>query len=429
MIRSLGAFVSILMSAVSANAESGSHELWRACDGYEPGKSFIETGAPEGAERFIGAYRGKWANQLDHVLIIDRIAADGTVSAYYAWARYPYWGIEKDACERHTGTFRNGTVSLRISREKEARYALSPDGLLVGEYQLRGSIMIGLFHRFDPMRSEPETPFNPPEKLVFPSGYTSTLVETGLLENGEPIRLQLIISKPDGPGPFPLLVFNHGSTGRGDVPAAARAIHLHHPIARHFLEKGWMIVSPQRRGRGWSEGLYDEGFLKDRSRYSGEPRVTLAGFDRAVADIDAAMSVLLARNDVDPSQVIMGGESRGGILSLAYAGRHPGRVHGVLNFVGGWLSTWYKAHSDVHQTIAMDAARSAMPTLWLYGGKDQLYGINDTRPIFDAFKEAGGVGQFVSFPNAGHGLMGETTLWKQPVDRFMKELGFPEFAK
>ena len=189
-----------------------------------------------------------------------------------------------------------------------------------------------------------------------------------------------------------------------------------------------MIVSPQRRGRGWSEGLYDEGFLKDRSRYSGEPQVTLAGFDRALADIDAAVRVLLARADVDARQVIIGGHSRGGMLSLAYAARYSGRVRGVLNFVGGWLSTWHETFSAVHQTIAADAAKSDTPTLWLYGGKDQLYGISDIRPFFDAFENAGGVGEFVSFPDAGHGLMGETTRWRQPVDHFMQELGFREFA-
>jgi hypothetical protein len=33
----------------------------------------------------------------------------------------------------------------------------------------------------------------------------------------------------------------------------------------------------------------------------------------------------------------MAGISRGGILSITYAGMHPREVSGVINFVGGWM--------------------------------------------------------------------------------------------
>lgn len=417
-----------LMSPLSPTS-AHSENLFSLCDGFSPEKVTVEKGAPKGAEQISGVFRGKWANQLDHTLVVERISADGSVKAFYAVGEYPPWGIDRAACAQKPGTFQDGVLTLRLSQDRSAKYALSPSGVLAGEYYFRNSLTIGTFQRVDPENGSETVPAPMPEKLDFPSGYVSELVQTGLTEDGKPVRLQFVTIKPEGPGPFPLLIFNHGSTGRGDVPAAARAVHLPHPVAEHFLENGWMIVSPHRRGRGWSEGLYDEGFLEDRSYYSGEPRTTLAGFDRAIADIDAAVSVLLARPDVNPSQVIIGGQSRGGALSLAYAARHPGRIRGVLNFVGGWLSTWHETFSEVHKTIATDAAGSDTPTLWLYGAKDQLYGIDDMRPIFDVFRNAGGVGEFVSFQDAGHGLMSETTEWTQPVDRFMSKLGFAEFAK
>lgn len=413
-----------LMSPLSPTS-AHSENLIALCDGFSPDKVTVETEAPKGAERISGIFKGKWANQLDHTLIVERISADGSVKAFYASGEYPPWGIDKAACAQRPGTFRNGVLTLKLSQDRSAKYALSPSGVLAGEYYFRNSLTIGTFQKAD-QENRAQTM---PEKLVFPSGYVSELVQTALREDGKPVRLQFVTIKPKGPGPFPLLIFNHGSTGRGDVPAAARAVDISHPIAQHFLENGWMVVSPQRRGRGWSEGLYDEGFLKDRSRYSGDPSVTLAGFDRAITDIHAAVSVLLSRDDVDAHQVVMGGQSRGGILSLAYAAKHPGRIRGVLNFVGGWLGTWSETFSDVHQTIVADAAEALTPTLWLYGGKDRLYGINDIRPFFESFIGDGGVGEFVPFPNAGHGLMSETTQWTEPVDRFMSELGFPEFAE
>jgi pimeloyl-ACP methyl ester carboxylesterase len=429
MIRLFGAFVSLLLSTVSANAESGSHELWRACGGYEPGKSFVETGAPEGAERFIGAYRGKWANQLDHVLIIDRIAAYGTVSAYYAWGRYPYWGIAKDACERHTGTLRSGVVNLRISREKEARYVLSLDGLLAGEYHLRGSITIGLFHRFDPMRSEPPAGKKPPKSLAFPSGYISERITTGLIEDGQTVHLQIIVSKPRGKGPFPLLVFNHGSVGRGQNEAAARAVRVFHPVTQYFLSKGWMVVVPQRRGRGWSDGLHDEGLVNDRSRYSCDPKIAIDGLNAAIEDVDAVMENLLARPEVDAERVVMGGNSRGGGLALAYAGKYPEKVRGVINASGGWHGTVCASFISIHRRLATDAARSSKPTLWLHGGKDTEIDLKSSEAVFEMFRHKGGTGTFVPFPEAGHNLLWENRNWIQPVGQFMAELGFSEFVE
>jgi dienelactone hydrolase len=49
------------------------------------------------------------------------------------------------------------------------------------------------------------------------------------------------------------------------------------------------------------------------------------------------MVAILSMPFVDRKQVVIGGQSRGGILSAAYAGQHPGQVKGVMNFVGGWM--------------------------------------------------------------------------------------------
>lgn len=421
-------FITVLMtepSTTQAHAES----LTKLCPGFSADKITVQDGAPAGAERFAGIFVGKWANQLDHVLAVEHISSDGHVKAHYAWGAYAPWGDTEAACVQRPGQYQDGVLRIRLSQDRHAIYKLSATDVLAGEYYFRNSLTVGTFARHYPESETVSAPAPMPQMLAFPSGYVSELLETDLLENGRAVRLQFVTLKPDGPGPFPLLLFNHGSTGRGDVPEAARAVHLPDPLARHFLAKGWMIASPQRRGRGWSDGLYDEGFTSDRSRYSGEQDVTLAGFERALADIEAAMKVLRARPDVDARQVVIGGQSRGGVLSLAYAARHPERVKGVINFVGGWLNAFSEAYAQVHRGIADDAAASPIPSLWLYGGKDQLYDLETTRSVYGHFRTAGGVGEFVAFPDAGHGLMWETVEWTAPVDRFMAAQGFPEFAK
>jgi pimeloyl-ACP methyl ester carboxylesterase len=63
----------------------------------------------------------------------------------------------------------------------------------------------------------------------------------------------------------------------------------------------------------------------------------LAGGERAIADLDTVFEHMDTRADVGQKQVLVGGVSRGGALSVAYAGRSPQRVNGVVNFVGRWM--------------------------------------------------------------------------------------------
>ena len=166
------------------------------------------------------------------------------------------------------------------------------------------------------------------------------MLPTMLTHNGRPVRLEIVIFKPRGKGPFPLVVFNHGSTGNGRNPKKFKRTYWNKQIARYFSSKGWLVAFPQRRGRGRSDGRYDEGFASVRSwgyACSEEDR-SVAGAKRALIDIHAAVEALLKRRDIRKGRFLIAGQSRGGALSVAYAGRHPKLVAGAINFVGGWMS-------------------------------------------------------------------------------------------
>jgi dienelactone hydrolase len=60
-----------------------------------------------------------------------------------------------------------------------------------------------------------------------------------------------------------------------------------------------------------------------------------------LTDVNAAIPVLRRRQGVGPGPVLIGGQSRGGVLSIAYAGMHPEQTLGVINFVGGWFGEKY----------------------------------------------------------------------------------------
>src|SRR5262249_38495867 len=132
--------------------------------------------------------------------------------------------------------------------------------------------------------------------------------------DGERVHLQMRIYQPATDTPAPTLVFNHGSTGPGTNPEAFTRPLDFPEVARFFVARGWAVVIPARRGRGGSEGQYDEGFWPDRSwGYACDQALSLAGADRALRDVEAAMAAILDMPFVDRAPVGIGGaEARRG---------------------------------------------------------------------------------------------------------------------
>ena len=133
-------------------------------------------------------------------------------------------------------------------------------------------------------------------------------------DDGRAQTLEAVVYRPlDAKGPLPTVVFNHGSTGAGNRPAWFTFTWTSPEVAQYFTSKGWQVVFPQRRGRGKSDGLYDEGFGATRSAgYSCQPDRSLPGLDRAITDLDVVMSHLQQRPDADKTRLLIGGVSRGG---------------------------------------------------------------------------------------------------------------------
>jgi|GEM_PF-1440692 len=253
---------------------------------------------------------------------------------------------------------------------------------------------------------------------------TVRYLKTGLIENGQSIKLEVVYSMPDGLGPFPLLVFNHGSTGLGNSPEKFKETFWTKAISKFFNDKGWMVAFPQRRGRGKSDGLYDEGFSKDRTQgYSCLPELSLTGLERALEDIEAAIKVLSSYSEVDANNILIGGVSRGGALSIAYAGHHPSQVKGVINLVGGWMTDKCLGGPSINQTVFLQGADFKRPTLWLYGKNDPYYSTAHSRWNFEIYKSSGGIGQYFAFdvPNEnGHLLYRYEQVWGDVLDNYLK---------
>jgi len=71
--------------------------------------------------------------------------------------------------------------------------------------------------------------------------------DEGLLWNSN-INLEATLYKPEGEGPFPTVIFNHGSTGPNVIPED----HTINPwgFGEYLVNKNIALLIPMRRGRG-----------------------------------------------------------------------------------------------------------------------------------------------------------------------------------
>lgn len=95
--------------------------------------------------------------------------------------------------------------------------------------------------------------------------------------------------------------------------------------------------------------------------------------DSAVEDLNTVVDAMRAEPWVDPQRIIVAGQSRGGLLVVAYAGRYPDKVEGVINFSGGWWAgRGWGAPINTAQFAAAGQHSKALE-LWLYADGDSYY--------------------------------------------------------
>ena len=140
-------------------------------------------------------------------------------------------------------------------------------------------------------------------------------------KNG-PLVLEGFLFKPAGAGPFPTVVWNHGSEQN---PGAGKQFD---GIADMFVPHGYVVFAPVRRGHDESEGAY---IAATRGRVAG-PHGQQAGDTLAarllpteqLSDQLAGVSYLKALPFVDTTRMVVAGCSFGGIMALLAAEGHHG---------------------------------------------------------------------------------------------------------
>jgi carboxymethylenebutenolidase len=168
--------------------------------------------------------------------------------------------------------------------------------------------------------------------------------------------LQGYLYIPKGAGPFPAVLWNHGSERHpGSQPV----------LARFYMSHGFVFFVPHRRGQGRSPGRY----IMDEIRESRGLEVAAAP-ERASLDVAAALRWLRERPEVDPKKVIISGCSFGGIQTILAAEHFPD-VRAFVAFAPGAMS-W--SDRRIQELLERSLRKATGPVLILQAHNDYNLG-------------------------------------------------------
>ncbi len=248
-----------------------------------------------------------------------------------------------------------------------------------------------------------------------------------LIPSSDPSQLmRATLYRPQGPGPFPLVVVSHG-TAESAALRKLFTIPTFEALSSWFVRRGYAVVAPQRPGHGATAGPYVETNVDcEHAQYR------LAGLATA-ASIRATIDFLKTQTFVSRAPVILIGHSAGAWGSLAFAYRSGG-VKAVINFAGGRGGRSYNqpnrncAPDRLVAAAAEFGRRVRVPTLWIYTENDTFFGPALSRQMAEAFRAAGGSVEYHLLPpfgEEGHFLVqidAGVPLWGPIVARFLARL-------
>jgi dienelactone hydrolase len=228
-------------------------------------------------------------------------------------------------------------------------------------------------------------------------------------------QLRGVLWRPAGHGPFPALVYNHGS--EQDVIVAT-----HGGIGPFFRANGFVVFFPYRRGAGGSEGPWWKDQV-DQLPEEEQSKAAVDLLDAENADVVAAIRYLRSQPFVDGKNVSVAGCSFGGIESILTAEK-PLDLHAAVSFAGAAMS-W--ADNGILRDRLLRAVESAkVPVMFVQAEND--FDTSPSRILSEAMRAAGKAQELRIFapygqtPQEGHGkfCVHGASVWGPDVVRFLR---------
>jgi dienelactone hydrolase len=187
------------------------------------------------------------------------------------------------------------------------------------------------------------------------------------------LHLKGYLWKPAGSGPFPAVLFNHGSGAEDAQHTAGRTMaEAAADLAPVFLKHGYAFLYLCRRGQGLSadQGSFTQDLLKQAETKGPEARkqlhyqlVTGSQLDDALA----GLAFLKTVPGVDRKRIAVVGHSFGGMLTLLSGERDP-TIRAEVSFAPGAMS--WRASQELRQRTLAAVDKSSAPIMLVYAAND-----------------------------------------------------------
>jgi dienelactone hydrolase len=228
-------------------------------------------------------------------------------------------------------------------------------------------------------------------KVLVPSAFALLLSNAALSQSSPPstpqvgspqiveirsgtLHLKAYLWKPAGPGPFPAVLFNHGSGAADAQHTAGQTLaEAAANLSPVFLKHGYAFFYLCRRGQGLSadQAPFMQDVLQREEAAKGKEArqhlnyvlVTTDHLDDALA----GLSFLKTAPGVDPKRIAIVGHSFGGVLTLLTGERDPA-VRAEVTF-GAGASSW-QGSQELRQRVFAAVGKASAPIMLIHAAND-----------------------------------------------------------
>jgi dienelactone hydrolase len=171
------------------------------------------------------------------------------------------------------------------------------------------------------------------------------------------LQLHGFLWKPEGQGPFPSIIWNHGSE---KLPGSQPV------LAAFYTAHNYVFFVPHRRGQGRSPGDYIQDLVavappNDRARRLVQLQ------EAEVEDVVSALSYLKSQPFVDPARMAISGCSYGGIQTLL-TGERALDVKALVPFAPAAMS--WESNGPLQERLARAVDQAKAPIFLLQAAND-----------------------------------------------------------
>ena len=257
--------------------------------------------------------------------------------------------------------------------------------------------------------------------FAIPTTLRATEAEVVTFPSGS-LTLSGAVYRPEGAGPFPALVYNHGSAPGMLSKDAFDA------LGPFFASRGWVFFGPYRRGQGLSAsaGPYIGDQIAEAKKNGGMPAaatamVRLLETDH-LQDQLAALAWLRKQDYVQADHIAVAGNSFGGVEAVL--GAEQGDYCAAIDSAGG-AQSWTLAPQL--QTIMIRAVRSSKVAIFFFQAAND-YDLSPSHILSEEMKAAGKTYKekiypaYGTSPGDGHtfGYFG-SSVWGDDAITFLRQ--------